>query len=266
MPVMHDTPAWVDSHCHLEMLKESVDFAMDKCRESGVVFCITIGTDHSSNKGVKQLCQAHTNVFGTLGFHPHEASHCEDENLDWLKAELLANQKIVAIGECGYDLFYEHSRREEQSVVFEKQLNLAVELDMPVVIHTRDADSMTCDMLEFFKGKNLKGVVHCFTSNLSQARYYLDHGLLLSFNGICTFPKADELREILKYVPVDRILLETDAPYLSPIPFRGKPNTPDRVSLVGEFIAEYLGMDRMQFSEQVLINTRKTFSRINYEN
>ena len=266
MPAMDETPTWVDSHCHLEMLKEGIDSAMEKCRESGVLFCITIGTDHSSNKQVKAFCEDHDNIFGTLGFHPHEASKFEDNQLEWLEKEIRSNQKIVAIGECGYDLYYEHSGREQQSIVFEKQLSLAVELDLPVVIHSREADAMTKDMLEAFRGKNLKGVIHCFTSTLDQARYYLDYGFSLSFNGICTFPQANELRDILKVVPVDRILTETDAPYLSPVPFRGKPNFPGRVSVVGEFIADFLDIGRDQFAEQVLVNTKRTFPRIDYEN
>ncbi len=263
---MNDKPAWVDSHCHLEMLKDDVSGTLDKCREADVVFCITIGTDHESNQRVKQFCGDYDTIYGTLGFHPHGASSVKEEHLDWIKEELSTNQKLVAVGECGYDLYYEHSGREDQEEVFRKQLDLAVELDLPVVIHSRDADSMMKEMLDSYKGKNLKGVVHCFTSDLPQARIYLDYGFLLSFNGICTFPQAKEIREVLEFIPVDRILLETDAPFLSPVPFRGKPNFPGRVSIVGEYVADFLKLDREEFSKQVLTNTINTFPRINYEN
>ncbi len=262
---MNTELAWVDSHCHLEMLKEDVGASLKRSYDEGVVACITIGTSHKANLSIKQYCQTFKNVYGTFGFHPHGASGVEQSHLDWLKKELVGNDKIVAIGECGFDLYYEHSKRETQQVIFEAQLDLAVEKNMPLVIHSRDADSQTLDMLDAYKGKNLNGVVHCFNSDLSQAKYYLDLGLYLSFNGICTFPKAEPVREVLSYVPLDRILLETDSPYLSPVPYRGKSNYPGRVAIVGEYIARFLGISSKQLSEQILANTKTLFPKFDYE-
>jgi TatD DNase family protein len=263
---MNKKPAWVDSHCHLEMLKEDVERVMEQSQAAGMKFCITIGTDQPANLRVKQLCRQFENVYGTLGFHPHGASEFEPEHLSWIREELQTNKKLVAIGECGYDLYYRFSKKEDQARVFESQLNLAVELDLPVVIHSREADEPTREMLAAFKDKNLKGVVHCFTSDREQARFVLDYGFLLSFNGICTFPQSESVREVLKFTPLDRLLLETDSPYLSPVPFRGKPNLPGRVAIVGEYIANYLGISVEQLSQQVLDNTKMLFSRIDYEN
>ncbi len=229
-------------------------------------FCITIGTSHQANLQVKELCQNFDIVYGTLGFHPHDASQVEDGHLQWIREEFQANQKMIAVGECGYDLFYEHSKKADQAKVFESQLNLAAELDMPVVIHSREADQEMRDMLNAFKNKNLSGVVHCFTSDLDQAKFILDYGFFLSFNGICTFPQAETVREVLKYTPLDRLLLETDSPYLSPVPFRGKPNIPGRVSIVGEYVADYLKISTEKLSNQVLENTKTLFPRIDYEN
>ncbi|MBU2512229.1 TatD family hydrolase [bacterium] len=263
---MISKPVWVDSHCHLEMLKEDLDVVMDKNQETGTTYCVTIGTSHKSNTLIQQLLQDYPNLYGTFGFHPHGASAVQESHYDWIKDNLESNHKIVAIGECGYDLFYEYSDRSTQATVFERQLFLASEMNMPVVIHSRDADSLTCEMLDLFKGKALTGVVHCFTSDLSQAKYLLDYGFYLSFNGICTFPQAETVREVLKYVPMDRILLETDSPFLSPVPYRGKPNYPGRVSIVGEFVADLLGISTVQLANQVLNNTRTLFPRFNYEN
>lgn len=263
---MNEDAVWVDSHCHLEMLKEDVEVALEKSNRTGLKFCITIGTDYTSNQKLCQYCDTFPNVFGTLGFHPHGASKVKQEHLDHAKTEIEQNQKIVAVGECGYDLYYEHSDRKVQEKVFDAQLELASEVNLPVIIHSRDADSQTREMLESHRRQDLEGVVHCFTSHIEQARYYLDLGFYLSFNGICTFPQADTVREVLKFVPLDRVLLETDAPYLSPVPYRGKPNFPGRVSIVGHYIASLLGIPEEKLADQVLQNTKTLFQRIDYEN
>lgn len=262
---MTSKPVWVDSHCHLEMLKEDLNVVMEKNLEAGTNSCITIGTSHKSNKIVKQLTGEYPNIYGTFGFHPHGASDVQNSDFNWIEDNLVDNPKIVAIGECGFDLFYEYSDRKIQAEVFEKQLMLAIQTELPVVIHSRDADALTCDMLEMYRNQGLNGVVHCFSSDLAQAKYLLDYGFYLSFNGICTFPQADMVREVLKYMPMDRILLETDAPFLSPVPFRGKPNFPGRVSIVGEYVAELLALETAQLADQVLENTKRLFPRFNYE-
>lgn len=263
---MNDTIPWVDTHCHLEMIKQPVEVVMENNRKAGLDFCISIGTDHSSNKKVKHFCGQFNDVYGTLGFHPHGASNVQPDHVDWMKSELQSNKKLVAVGECGYDLYYEFSDRKAQSAVFETQLNLAVDLDLPVVIHSRDADDQTRDMLEAFKSKNMNGVVHCFTSDRNQAKYLLDAGFYLSFNGISTFPQAEAVRDVIQFMPRDRILLETDAPYLSPVPYRGKPNLPGRVSIVGDYLAKFLKMNAEDLAFVTTENTKTLFTRIDDEN
>lgn len=261
----HSTVPWVDSHCHLEMLKGEIDGIMVDTRERGLLFCITIGTGVTSDHKIVDLCSRFDDVYGTLGFHPHYASRLDYEHLEWIRDTARSNRKIVAVGECGLDFYYNRSSREDQLKAFGVQLDLALELALPVVIHARDADPETQDILNSYRGKGLQGVVHCFTSGIEQARYLLDFGMYLSFNGISTYPQAEEVREVLAYTPLDRILLETDSPYLSPVPLRGKPNTPGNVTIVGEYIADFLGQSPDSLAQQTLENTLRLFNRIQYE-
>lgn len=256
---------WVDSHCHLEMLKKSTGKSLEKSFQQGMRICITIGTDHKSNQKISEYCQQYRQVYGTYGIHPHHASNFKWSHLDWIKNEIQKDPKIVGIGECGYDLFHRFSKEKDQKEVFAAQLNLAAELQMPIVIHSRDAERVTLDMLESAKGKNLFGVFHSFTSTLELARYVLDAGFYISFNGICTFPNADSVRQVLKYTPLDRVLLETDAPFLSPEPLRSKPNIPGNVAIIGKYVADFLKIPLEEFSKQILKNTLSLFSRISYE-
>lgn len=175
------------------------------------------------------------------------------------------NPRIVAVGECGFDFYYNRSGREDQKTAFAAQLELAAETGVPVVIHSRDADAETRDMLEAYRGKQLRGVVHCFTSDIDQARYLLDMGFYLSFNGISTYRQAELVREVLAFVPLDRMLLETDAPYLTPEPLRGKPNVPANVAIVGRFVSDFLDLPPGDVAETILANTRTLFNRIDYE-
>lgn len=256
---------WVDSHCHLEMLKGDVSTILEKSFQEGLAFCISIGTIDTANQKVVGLCDRFDKVFGTLGFHPHYASKFDADQLDWIRMEIQDNRKIIGVGECGFDYYYHHSSKKDQQKAFSAQLDLALETGVPVVIHSRDADAETRDVLEGYKGKDLQGVVHSFTSTVEQARYLLDFGFYLSFNGISTYPKAGQVRDVLNYTPHERILLETDAPYLSPAPLRGKPNVPGNVSIVGQFVAEFLELSPDYLAQLVLQNTLTLFPRIKYE-
>ncbi len=259
---MNQSIEWVDSHCHLEMLKSDTEKALEESVRQGMKLCITIGTNHEANQKIQRHCRKFDRVFGTYGIHPHGASKFKQEHLEWIESEILKDAKIVGIGECGFDFFYKYSEEADQREAFAAQLGLAAELELPIVIHSRAAEQQTRDVLESFKGKGLSGVVHCFTSSLDQAKYMLDAGFYLSFNGICTYPQANPVREVLNYTPKDRILLETDAPFLSPVPFRGKPNTPGNVSIVGEFVAGFLNIPVERFAEMILQNTLTLFSGI----
>jgi len=254
-------PIWIDSHCHLEMLKGDVAAVLRKSLDQGMRLCITIGTDHESYLTVCRFCQDHDTVWGTLGIHPHHAAGTTSENLAWLKQEARSNAKIVGIGECGFDFYYHHAGRTEQEASFRAQLEIARELGLPVVIHAREADQETRRLLTDFNDGSVSGVFHCFTSSKEQAKVVLDAGFYISFNGICTFPQAEAIRELARFVPKDRLLLETDAPYLSPVPHRGKPNYPGNVVIVGTYLSKLLGMEAETLADQIQNNTLTLFSK-----
>ncbi len=260
------SPTWIDSHCHLEMLKEEIGSVLAKSREMGVSRFVTIGTDRSSNRRVDELTKKHADVFGTVGCHPHNASSFDESHLNWMRGKLGTNRKLLGIGECGFDLYYGFSKERDQRQVFLQQLELSVDLKLPVVVHTREAERETMELLEEFAGDVPTGVFHCFTSSLDMAKRVLDMGFYLSFNGICTFPKAEGVRAVLQYTPLDRILLETDSPYLSPVPVRGKPNFPGNVSLVGSFVADFLQVPAESLASAVRRNLTALFPRYDHEN
>ena len=250
---------WVDTHCHLEMLKEDPAGALEKGREQGLCHSMTIGTNHETNQAVLGLCAQFGDISGALGIHPHYAKDAEPAHFDFIEKNAINNPRIIAIGECGLDFFYTLSEAEPQKEVFVKQLQLAIKHNLPVVIHSRSAEQETLDCLAQVDVSKLRGVFHSFTSSLDMAQKILEMGFYISFNGICTFPKSDEVREVLKQMPLDRILLETDSPYLSPVPFRGKPNVPGNVSVVGEFVADFLGLEAPELAQRCYTNSKQLF-------
>ncbi|MBT4286029.1 MAG: TatD family hydrolase [Deltaproteobacteria bacterium] len=252
---------WVDTHCHLEKTEEPLESVISKSKKLNVSKFITIGTEHTSNQNIDQITQSNEDIYGTVGFHPHDASEYQQVHADWMIQAIEKNAKILAIGECGLDYFYEFSDKTSQKSAFASQLEIANEFKFPVVIHTRNAEQDTIDIMEAMPSNHLNGVFHCFTSSLDLAKYALNKGFYLSFNGICTFPKSDDIRAILKYTPQDRILLETDSPYLAPVPHRGKTNFPGYVSIVGEYIADFLNLEPLKLAQETEQNAKTLFPR-----
>lgn len=252
---------WVDTHCHLEKSEESLESIISKSKDLNVTKFISIGTDHSSNQEVNHISQTNTDIFGTIGFHPHDASDFQQTHADWMIQAIEKNTRLLAIGECGLDYFYEYSDKASQKSAFAAQLELANQLDMPVVIHTRNAEQDTMDIMDTASSNGLTGVFHCFTSSRQLAKYALNKGFYISFNGICTFPKSEDVRAILKYTPQDRVLLETDSPFLAPVPHRGKINFPGYVSIVGEYVANFLNLEPQKLAELTEQNTKTLFPR-----
>jgi TatD DNase family protein len=219
---------WVDTHTHLEY---DYPFSLDEyiriANESEVKTFISIGTTLSSFNEIQKISEQHDSVFYTVGIHPHESKDFTTEVETEMKKHLL-NRKCLAVGEIGLDYYYNHSDHNVQKQVFEQQLQIAIDSKKPVSIHTRDAEQDTVEFLKKYSAKTTltdrPGVLHCFSGSRWLAEQCLNLGFYLSFSGILTFKTAQDLRETASWAPLDRILLETDSPYLAPVPFRGKPN------------------------------------------
>ena len=250
---------WTDTHAHLDKLKIGAEKAIEQAKENSVNRIITIGTEPSDWLQVLELIK-YKNVYGTLGMHPHEAKDFTDEHLLFLKNQL-ASPKIIAVGEIGLDYYYKHSDSEQQKKVFYKQMCLAEEHGLPVQIHTRHAEEDTLMYLKEFKGR-VKGLLHCFTSSEKLAEGALDCGFNISFSGIITFKNSDELRRTCQSVPIERMHIETDSPFLAPVPHRGQENQPAWVDHVATCICELHKVTKQDLSAQLEKNTLNLFSRI----
>jgi len=234
-----DGVTWTDNHCHLddERMPGGATAAVEAARAAGVDRMITIGTDAERCRMAIDIASAHDGVWATVGLHPHDASNGVDTIISMLDAP-----RVVAVGECGLDYHYDNSPREAQRAAFAAQIALAHERDLTLVIHTREAWDDTFDILRAH-GAPARTVFHCFTGGREEAMRCLDLGAFLSFSGIVTFPKAPDVREAALLCPIERLLVETDAPYLTPVPHRGEPNQPAYVPFVGAAIAALKGID-----------------------
>jgi len=227
--------AWTDSHCHLDY-PDMVEEAVARARDAGVTRIISVGTDVAHSRAAIDAASTHDGVWATAGVHPHDAR----QGVDGLAA-LLGLPRVVAVGECGLDYHYDNSPRDAQRDVFARQIALAHEHGLALVVHTREAWDDTFDLLRAW-GVPPRTVFHCFTGGRAEARKALDLGAWLSFSGIVTFKNAADVREAAALCPVDRLLVETDAPFLAPVPHRGRPNEPAYVPFVGQAVAEVKGL------------------------
>jgi len=229
---------WVDSHCHLQMADEDADAVLARARGAGVGGFVCVGTDLASSRQAVELAARHPDVAATVGLHPHDAARLDEE---WPGLEDLAGSAgVVAVGEAGFDLHYNHSPRDAQEAAFRAQIRLARRLDRTLVVHTREAWDETFTVLGE-EGVPTRTVFHCFTGGPAEAERALAIGACLSFSGIVTFKNAEGVRAAARVAPPDRLLVETDSPYLAPVPHRGRPNEPAYVPLVGAGVAAATG-------------------------
>jgi TatD DNase family protein len=247
--------SWVDSHCHLQSLPEA-DAAIDRARKAGVVGMVCVGTDLEMSRQAVQMAARRQAVRATVGLHPHDASRFAAE-WDTLE-ELAASAGVVGVGESGFDFHYMHSTADAQEVAFRAQIGLTKRLDRALVVHSRDAWDATFSVLDD-EGPPARTIFHCFTGGPDEARRALDLGSFLSFSGIVTFPNADDVRSAVAMTPLDRLLVETDAPYLAPVPYRGRPNEPAFVPLVGAAVAAALQRPEHDVAERTSANARAVF-------
>lgn len=253
---------WIDVHTHLNFLKDKTpDEALAEARAAGVSRFITIGTEPEDHPVVLALAKKYfPEVACTLGIHPHEGKVYSDEIHAYLEANV-GEPEVVAVGEIGLDYHYDSSPRDQQQDAFRRQLDLAYRHKLPIEIHTRDADEDTVKILSEFRGR-VSGIIHCFTGTKWLAENALDLGLDISFSGVITFKNAGDLRDVVKYVPLDRLHVETDAPFLAPIPMRGKSNVPAYVVHTAKAVAELKGITEAVLLEATRANARRTFPKL----
>lgn len=253
----------VDSHCHLDFpeFAPELDTIVARARAAGVGAMLTIGTELSRFPGVLKVAERFPGISCTVGVHPHEAAKDADVSVEQL-LNLARHKKVVGFGETGLDYYYEHSPREAQIHCFRIHIAAARQAGLPLVIHTRDADDDTAAILADEMGKGaFTGLLHCFSSGAALAEQALDLGLYISFSGIVTFKAADELRAIAARVPDDRILVETDAPFLAPVPLRGKRNEPAFVAHTAARLAQLRGTTPEALAAQTTANFHRLFAK-----
>jgi TatD DNase family protein len=248
----------VDSHCHLDFAKEE-DRAgiIARARGAGVRSLLTISTKLEEFPAVRAIAESDPDIWCSVGVHPHEAA-VEPASADTLVA-LTKHPKVVGIGESGLDFFYEHSPREQQAQVFRAHLAAARDADLPIIVHTRDADPETIAILE--DEKPAAGVIHCFSTGRELAERAVALGFYISVSGIATFKNAQGLRDIIRDVPLERLLVETDAPYLAPVPMRGKTNEPAFVVHTAKLVAELKGVTQEELARVTTENFFRLFTK-----
>jgi TatD DNase family protein len=250
----------IDTHCHLtfEGLAEDAAAVIERSRAAGVTGWITVGTDPEHNRKTIDLAGRFENMYAAIAIHPHEARTVTADTLKELR-EIAQHKKVVAIGETGLDYHYNFSSHDEQRKIFVEHLKIADELNLPVIIHSREAFDETMEILEQF-GSTKKAVFHCFGGDSSQAKIILDRGFYISFTGVVTFKNADAIREAVRIVPVDRMMVETDCPYMSPEPMRKqKINEPALMVHTAKRLAELKGMSLADFAEAVTATSKEFF-------
>ena len=255
----------IDSHAHLDYPALSSDLpgVLARAHDAGVEQIISIGVKLSTSDGPRQIAEAYDNVWFSVGVHPHEAGS-EDLACD-LDAFLGAadHPKCVAIGEAGLDYYYDHAPRDRQADSFRVQIAAARQLGLPIIVHARDADEDMADIIEDEMKKGaFTGVLHCFSSGAELARRALDVGFYVSFSGILTFNNAAEIREVAAFAPSDRVLVETDAPFLAPVPHRGKPNEPAYTAHTLAKLAEVRDVSPEEMASLTTANTLRLFSKM----
>lgn len=266
---------FIDVHCHLDKLKIPFEEALAQAESLGVTRVITIGTEPRDHSIVLDLAKRlYPKVACTLGVHPHEAGLWNESVRDWIRSKVKSNdvtesRGIVAIGEIGLDYYDENGvrdlpPRDVQHQAFRRQMDLAAELGLPVEIHTRDADDDCAMILNEYRGR-VTGILHCFTSSMALAKSAIESGFDISISGVVTFKNAESLREVVRFLPLDRLHVETDAPFLAPAPMRGKSNIPEYVLHTAKFIADLKEISLEELSRVTRANAQRLFPKLSLD-
>jgi TatD DNase family protein len=247
----------IDSHAHLVSL-ENLSEVIERAKENNIGKIVSISSDIPSTEETITLAERNSFIFATTGVHPHSADQTNEEVLKRLD-QFAKHEKVVAIGETGLDYFYMNSEKEVQINSFVEHIRLGRKHNLPVIIHVREADENMVEILKKERAADVPGVIHCFTGNYDTAVKYLDLGYYISFSGIVTFKRSEELREAAKKIPANKILIETDSPYLAPVPHRGKPNEPSYVKHVADTLAEVRGITFDELADITKANAETLF-------
>jgi TatD DNase family protein len=258
---MPESLSLIDTHAHIEGKEFQTDFdaILERAAQAGVSHIITIGTDIESSRKACELTSQHDGIYCSVGVHPHDAVRVTEKCYDLIRQLAMETPKNVAIGEIGLDFFRDRSPRNIQETVFRRFLIMASELSLPVIIHDRDAHERILRILREEKSRNLRGVLHCFSGDLEMARECVDLGFHISIPGTITFPSNDQLREVVQGIRMEHLLLETDCPYLSPVPFRGKRNEPAYLKITAEKVAELKGLSLEDVARITTLNAVNLF-------
>jgi len=259
---MHEPlPLLIDTHAHLDhdQFDEDRQAVIERALEQGISHILTVGCDLESSSANVRLAEAHANVYAAVGIHPHDAPQADESGIAQLTKLLEQSEKIVAVGEIGLDFYRDRAPRDVQRLAFRRQIALARQVKKPIIVHDRDAHDEVLQILRKEGAAEVGGVLHCFSGDAAMARACLDLGFYLSFPGTLTYPKNDAAREVVRAVPIDHLLVETDCPYLSPLPFRGKRNEPAYVRQTAAMIAEIKGLTLEDVARITSRNAGKLF-------
>lgn len=250
----------IDTHAHYDddAFDEDREELLNSLQASGIPFIVNVGASIASTVKTIELTKQYPFVYGSVGVHPNETAELNEENFSWLK-ESTKLEKIVAVGEIGLDYYWDEPERHIQMEWFDRQMELAKEVKLPAIIHSRDAAKETLDMIIAANLRNVGGVIHCFSYSKEMAKSYLDMGFYLGIGGVITFKNAKKLKEVVEYAPLDQLVLETDCPYLAPEPNRGKRNSSLNLMYVAQEIAKIKNMDYNEVLKITEQNARKLY-------
>lgn len=255
----------IDSHCHLEYepMYSNLDMVIARALDKNIKYLLTISTTNESYEKIKLIIKKYKEIYGTYGIHPHEAKSYKGLKKDDIIKKIDNNSKVIGIGETGLDFFYEHSEKEIQKKIFIEHIEASQFLKKPVIVHTRDAEKETYEILKSeYRNKDLKILIHCFTGSKSFAHKLIDLGCYISASGIVTFKKSKELADTFAGLPIDKILTETDSPYLSPEPLRGKSNEPSHIVHTINFLSQMKNISPSEFASTTSKNFFDLFGNL----
>ena len=256
----------IDSHCHLtyEPMSNALNETINRANKDGIKYMLTISTEDKSFEQILRIVNGYKGVYGTYGIHPHEAKlHQHIQSIDIIN-KVNQNKKIIGVGETGLDFYYNHSEKKDQIYSFEEHISAAQEKNLPLIVHTRSAEKETLEILEkHSKKKETKILIHCFTGSRDFAFKLLDLGAYISASGVVTFKKSQDLANTFRDIPNEKILVETDAPYLAPVPLRGKPNEPSYIIHTVKFLSKIKNLSFDEFSKVTTNNFFNLFGKLN---